>query len=364
MGALLTTAESSTPATVPAPTPTEQAVVSLAADGLEWDAYVVSRPNATADHLWGWREIFSATLKQRPEYLIAHRGSRVVGVLPLVLFNSWLFGRFAVSVPFLNYGGLLADDGPTGALLVAEATRMTKAFGGTHLELRHQERQLPGVPCRMHKIRMLLDLPATSESLWAAIDRKVRNQVRKAQKESLTTAVGGAELLDEFYSVFARNMRDLGTPVHGRQLFERVLAVFGGAATIHLVRHGAQPAAAALTLRFRDTVIVPWASSVRELRHLCPNMLLYWSMLEHSVTAGAREFDFGRSTRGAGTHQFKAQWGAAEIPLHWEYVLLARSGVPDQGPAGGKVGLATTAWKRLPVAWANLLGPSLIRQIP
>ena len=54
--------------------------------------------------------------------------------------------------------------------------------------------------------------------MWEVIDRKVRNQIRKAEKSALTVERGGAELVGEFYTVFTRNMRDLGTPVYSRAL--------------------------------------------------------------------------------------------------------------------------------------------------
>ena len=61
---------------------------------------------------------------------------------------------------------------------------------------------------------------------WLALDRKIRNQVRKAEKSSLTAAQGGIELVTDFYQVFSRNMRDLGTPVYPRSLLdERNLSV-------------------------------------------------------------------------------------------------------------------------------------------
>jgi peptidoglycan/LPS O-acetylase OafA/YrhL len=93
-------------------------------------------------------------------------------------------------------------------------------------------------------------------------------------------------------------------------------------------------------------------------------MLLYWQMLEHSVQQGARTFDFGRSSPGSGTHQFKRQWGATERPLHWEYVLLTRTSAPDQGPQNPRFSLLIESWKRLPVWVANRLGPGIVRNIP
>ena len=44
-------------------------------------------------------------------------------------------------------------------------------------------------------------LDETSELMWSRLDRKVRNQVRKAEKSGVTVESGGVELLDDFYPV-------------------------------------------------------------------------------------------------------------------------------------------------------------------
>jgi FemAB-related protein (PEP-CTERM system-associated) len=211
---------------------------------------------------------------------------------------------------------------------------------------------------------MTLRLPSSTEQAWTALDRKVRNQVRKAQKAGLDVEVGGVELVDEFYRVFARNMRDLGTPVYPKALFTATMAAFPHRARVFVVRHGRRPVAAAIRLAFRDSVLNPWASSLREFRHLCPNMLLYWAMLEEAVGRGATTFDFGRSSAGGGTHQFKLQWGALEHPLCWEYVLFRRPEPPDQGPSNANFARAIAVWQRLPLSLANLAGPIIARHLP
>ena len=54
----------------------------------EWTAYVSRHPDATVDHLWGWRDVFTRVFRQQCVYLAARRDGRVVGVLPLVCFRS------------------------------------------------------------------------------------------------------------------------------------------------------------------------------------------------------------------------------------------------------------------------------------
>ncbi len=340
--------------------------VQAATDGVAWNAFVAAHPAGTVDHLWQWRHVIADALGHESLYLEARRATTVVGVLPLVLVRSRIFGRSVISLPFLNYGGILADgnDPDVVQALIDAARDAASRFGGSHVELRHTRRQSATLPCRQHKLAMLRDLPASSETLWTALDRKVRNQVRKAQKAELTVASGGVELVDEFYDVFSRNMRDLGTPVYPKALFTLTLQTFAREARVVVVRHGRQTAAAGISLTFGRTVLNPWASSLRELRPLCPNMLLYWTLLEQAVADGAEVFDFGRSSPGAGTHQFKLQWGAVEHPLCWEYVLLSRPEPPDQGPSNAKFDRAIAIWQRLPLGIANRLGPIVAKHLP
>jgi hypothetical protein len=93
-------------------------------------------------------------------------------------------------------------------------------------------------------------------------------------------------------------------------------------------------------------------------------MLLYWAMIERAIAEGATVFDFGRSSPESGTHQFKLQWGAIEQPLCWEYLLLSRADVPDQGPANPKFERAIRLWQSLPLPVANVLGPRIARHLP
>lgn len=344
--------------------PASSLIVSRANDGKEWDAFVAASPAGTVDHLWGWREVISRAFGHESVYLTVRRGASIVGGLPLVLVRSRLFGRSVVSMPFLNHGGILGDDLDAVATLVDAARQVAIDFRASHVELRHTVRRCPDLPCRRHKLSMKLALAPTVDAVWTGLDRKVRNQVRKAQKEQLQAEFGGIELVDEFYAVFARNMRDLGTPVYSKQLFVSTLTTFVDRARVFVVRHGGRTAAAGVSIVHGGTVLNPWASSLREFRHLSPNMLLYWTMIEQAVNAGATTFDFGRSSPDSGTHQFKRQWGAVETPMCWEYVLLSRAEAPDQGPSNPKFDRAVRAWQSLPLSIANVLGPRIARHLP
>ena len=172
--------------------------VSIETGGSEWDAFLEGHPDATVEHLWGWREVYQRAFGHDCVYLAARRDGRVVGVLPLVRHRSWLFGRFLLSLPFFNYAGVVAEDAAVCRALVDEAESIARAHGATHVELRHRERQLPDMPYQQKKLGFSRPLPETADALWTGLDRKVRNQVRKAQKDGLTRISGGVELARDF----------------------------------------------------------------------------------------------------------------------------------------------------------------------
>jgi serine/alanine adding enzyme len=329
-----------------------------------WDAFVETHPDATAYHGWRWRGVFEKAFGHETVYLAAMDGDEVAGVLPLAIFRSRLFGRFAVSLPFVNYGGLCATAPAAVDALLERAASLARERRLAHVELRHVARRCPGLTAREHKVGMRMELPNDVARAWDGLDRKVRNQVRKAEKSALTARGGGVELLQRFYSVFSRNMRDLGTPVYSIDFFRAVLEACPNDARVFLVEHGDLPVAGGITLRHRGTVEIPWASSLREYRAQSPNNLLYWQIMQFAITSGAGTLDFGRSTPGEGTYHFKQQWGAQPFPLYWEYVLSGRAAPADLSPKNPKFGAAIAVWKRLPVALTTLIGPHIVRSIP
>lgn len=343
------------------------AVSEIRADGegLTWDRYVVDRPQASGYHLMAWRRVLEEAFGHQTFYLMAKdEQGEVRGVLPLVFLSSRLFGRFLVSMPFLNYGGIVTDSPEAQGALLASGVEVAKELGAAHIELRHQELMDMGWPYKQHKVSMRLELPGQFEILWKGFSSKLRSQVQRAQKEGMTVRIGGEEILGDFYRLYSRNMRDLGTPVYGRHFFETMLQTLPKDTRICTVSWKDLPVAAGFLYGFRNMLEIPWASSDRRYNHLAPNMLLYCSMLEYACRQGFHIFDFGRSTPGSGTFRFKEQWGAKPVPLHWYYWLASGEALPDLSPRNPKYELGIKLWRRLPLSVATWIGPFLSRRLP
>ncbi len=334
-------------------------------NGSAWDAFVTAHEESTNYHQYGWRNVVEKSFGHRTMYLAAtNRDNKICGVLPFVRMKSRIFGSFLVSLPFFNYGGLLASEQNVADKLLNASRKMLIGTGVDHIELRHFKIAADTDSTRSHKVTMILDLKTSEEEQWKDLDPKVRNQIRKAEKSGLSTVEGGLELLDGFYDVFCRNMRDLGTPVYGRNFFQNVLEEFPTTTRIIAVVHNGNTIAAALLTWYKNTLEVPWASSNRDFRSFCPNNLLYWQVIRFAIDMGARKLDFGRSTPGEGTYQFKKQWGARMVQLYWQYQLRDGNAPPEITPDNPKYRFAIQAWQRLPLMLTNLIGPHIVRCIP
>jgi hypothetical protein len=125
------------------------------------------------------------------------RAGRSPGVLPLVFLSSRLFGRFLVSMPFLNYGGIVTD-GP-------EAQGRCSRRGGSRQELGRPISSYGtrihgyGWPHKQHKVSMRLELPGRFAILWK--DFRQASSGSSAQKEGMTVRIG-EEILDDFIDCF------------------------------------------------------------------------------------------------------------------------------------------------------------------
>lgn len=312
-----------------------------------------------------WARILERGLAHRPHYLEATRDGRTVGVLPLAFVSSLLFGKFLVSLPYLNQGGPLADDDETKGALIDEAVVLADRLDVKYLELRNLgEIEHPALTeKKTSKVLMWRQLPQTPEELWKSYKAEVRNQIRKGEKCELAVAWGTGDLLGEFYEVFSRNMRDLGTPVFGRALFSTMLEALPGRAELCIVRLGAAPIAGALLLHGAGFTEVPSASSLREHNKTCANMLMYHHLLLRAVERGQGVFDFGRSSADSGTYKFKRQWGAEPTPSIWQYHVRHGS-VSDVRPDNPKYQRKIETWKKLPLWLTRLAGPYIVRGIP
>jgi len=327
----------------------------------EWDRFVRLEPGACGYHSWPWVRIVREAAGLEVYPLMALREGEIVGILPLARQRLWPLKAQLLSLPFVNYAGLLCADEEAENALLEAALRLAQERGAARIELRHTSPRASAWGRRVDRVRFVLDLPAKTEDLWRSLPGERRTQVRRAQKNGLVPQTGDADLLQDFYGIISRTWRDHGSPVLPRRFFAAVMGYHPSDTRICVVRSGDRVVAAGFLYRFGERVEVPWVGSLPEFSSSQPGVLLYWTMLQQGCEWGARVFDFGRSPKGSGTAVFKKRWGGVEEQLFW-------SVWPATSAEGGTSPLATSLvknlWKRLPVGLATSLGARLSPNIP
>ncbi|MCH8533145.1 MAG: FemAB family PEP-CTERM system-associated protein [Saccharospirillum sp.] len=328
-----------------------------------WQAFVQQHAHASAYHHPAFLMHIQQVFGHPGQILAAFDRGSLVGGLPLTIMRSRLFGAFAVSVPYFNYGGPLSEYQDVIEALLEAADSLVPQEQLSHVEVRTT---LPGLPrpCVTKKVSMLLALPASQGELDSQLGAKVRAQTKKAEPQRPEIRFGGLELLDDFYHIFAINMRDLGTPVYAKGWFRALLADEQLNTTLAVAYLDGKPVSTGFLLGHRKLLEIPWASTLRQANGQDMNMWLYRQILGFAIDQGYHHFDFGRSTEGAGTYRFKKQWGARPVQHYWYYLSESGKAVADTNPDNPKYKLMIATWKRLPVWLTRIIGPGVIKNVP
>jgi FemAB-related protein (PEP-CTERM system-associated) len=334
-------------------------------DAAEWDAYVAAHPQATPFHSRAWCEAITRATGHRC-HLVTARDARggLTGLLPLHHIRSPLFGQALVGSGFAVGGGILADDRAVAATLASGAAEMARALGVPSVELRGGP--LPEGEGWMRDEGVYAgfarDLAGDDDAELLAIPRKQRAEVRKARASALTVTIGRDDAeRDDHYRVYATSVRNLGTPVFPKSLFDAVLDAFGEGADILTVRDGGRPIASVLSLYWRGVVMPYWGGGLADARRLRANELMYFALMSHARARQCIAFDFGRSKVGTGPCYYKKNWGFEPQPLAYARWLAPGRRARDTNPNSAKYRMQVDLWKRLPLWAANRIGPLIAR---
>jgi FemAB-related protein (PEP-CTERM system-associated) len=323
------------------------------------EGFVADHPEAELFHRPGWTRAIERGTGQAGRYLVAedHAG-RLTGLLPLTRIRSPLFGSALVSTGFGVGGGIVAGTGMAVEALAAAAWSLAEREDCPSVTLRGG--RLPEGWRREEGVYagFVRDLPGSEEAILKSIPRKQRAEVRRSLALGLEVKEGrDRRSLDDHYRVYSESVRNLGTPVFPRSLFEAMAREWGEDSDILTVHSDGRPVAAVLSLYFKGVVHPYWGGGTREARALRANDLLYYSLMRRASERGCTGFDFGRSKLGTGAFAFKKNWGFEPRPLRY----ASKGAQRDVNPASPRYRLQTAAWRRLPLPVANRIGPLLAR---
>ena len=327
-----------------------------------WDAFVQVCASASFFHRSGWQRVIRDVFRHPTTYLYAEADGAIVGILPLAQVKSWLFGNSLASLPFAVYGGVAAHREDAAVELEHAAHALAQELGVDHLEYRNVGARHADWPTQDLYVTFRKNLLDTDDANMQAIPRKQRAMVRKGIKNGLTAQLENNP--DRFFDVYADNVHRHGTPAMPKRYFQALFDTFGkDCEVLTVLGPDGQVLSSVLSFYFRDEILPYYAGDALAARDLAANDFKYWELMRRARERGCRVFDYGRSKQGTGSYAFKKNWGFEPSPLHYEYRLYRRDSIPQNNPANAKYRLLIATWRRLPIGFANWLGPFIVRNL-
>jgi len=334
------------------------------ADVAEWDDFVIRHPDSTPFHLVAWKRTIEDSFGYRPLYVFATDGQRIRGILPVFLVKNYIIGKALISSPFAVYGGILADCDPALRALHAHVVGLGNELGVDYIELRNTRlEQCVSGPNVDRYVSFSQSLVPDETSMLESLPKKTRNLVRKALKQGFEMRYSVSDLRN-FMTLYATNMRRLGTPCFSSRYFSSLVRNFGDMVDVREVWLGGKPMAASLNFLFRGEMHIYYAAADTKYNALGPNTYMYFDHLRWGGAKGFKAFDFGRCKRGTGVFEFKRHWNTTMRELPYEIILVRRKELPNFSPANPKFEMAISLWRLVPLWVTRLVGPTLIRLFP
>jgi FemAB-related protein (PEP-CTERM system-associated) len=320
----------------------------------------VAESGGSVFHRPAWLRAVERGTGQRARGLLAEKNGAIVGWLPLSEVQSPLFGRMLASSGFAVEGGVLTSREGTALALCRAAEELAMRLSCSTIELRGGAVPQDWAVRTDSHCGFVVPLAAEDEAQLLAIPRKQRAEVRKGLEQEFEVAVGSSPADREaHYAVYAESVRNLGTPVFPRALFEAVLDELD--ADILTVRHDARPIASVLSLYHAGAVLPYWGGGTHAARALRANDRMYFELMRHARVRGCTRFDFGRSKTGSGAYSFKKNWGFEPEPLSYSSWTAPGADRRDADPTSARHAARIALWKMLPLSVASRLGPAIAR---
>jgi FemAB-related protein (PEP-CTERM system-associated) len=330
----------------------------------DWDRFVTNQTMGSFFMLSGWKRVIENTFGYQSCYFYAERDNEITAVAPLFLVSNWVVGRCLVSVPFGVYGGICAEDAESEQALLEHLKRYAAEAEVDHLELRSRSGPLfQDFHANSLYATFTTALSKDPEANLKRLPKDTRYMIRKAQKAGLQARHGWGQL-EDFYPLFANNLRNHGTPAFPRDLLDHLANEFDGRLDLMMVYSDSKPVAGVVSFIFRDTILPYYAGASPEAQRLAANNFMYWEVMKSAAESGIRTFDFGRSKKGTGSFVFKTQWNMSLEPLNYQVHLVRRKTVPNFSPLNPKFQLATRIWRSLPLGVTTTLGPHIVKWFP
>ena len=333
----------------------EKIKIASNSDQEKWDTFVKEN-NGTIFQTFKWKKIIEKTTSYQPYYFFIEEDDKIRAILPSFLIKSKIFGNKLISIPYGDESGPLGDKDSIN-LILNELNQ--NQLGLDQIEIHKLEVENKNFVKPWNYYAFLIDLNKKEEELFKSFDKKLRNTIKKAEKEKLIIEeVASIKQLKIFYSIYQKNMHELGTPPLTFKFFKNLFVeLHPENIKVHLIKNDRYVAGSIFLI---DNKTARWLHGVShpKFKNLNSITLMIWNFIKIYNTK-LETLDLGSTRENSGNFDFKRKFSNNLKDRNWKYLFFKKKPVID--PRTEELKTYIKIWKHIPLPICNLIGP-LIRK--
>jgi len=312
-----------------------------------------------------WIKAIEESYGLQPFIIALMEEKKILNAISFFLIKSNFFGKKLVSMPYGDYGGFLFSDVKVDWLL-KKLEDVAKENDVDYVEIRDPdtklEKSLESFETKLTYYNFTLNLNMSMDGIWKSFDKKVRNSIRKAEKNHVKVVKGSRKDLEEFYRLYLKTMKKLGSPPHSFDFFDNVFKFCSKNIKLLFAEHDDKKIAASIFFLYKKKIYYWKNVSDGKYLYLRPNDLILYKMIEFGQRRHYEELNFGRAKMYTGGFLFKKRWGGKMEELKYYYRIYKDCEIPD--PEEEKYKSLGRLWKSLPIFLIKRLGPMIRKNFP
>lgn len=330
-----------------------------------YDRLVAGHPDCVPFHARAWLQIINDTYGHQPICFVNQVGEPNSSALPLVEVSSRITGKRGVALPFADYCPPIATDAATYRTLFDQAVSYGRERGWRFIEVRGGRKYLGELPASVAFWEHTLDLTPGADKVFAQFEGRMRNAIRKSEREGIRVEVSvSPAAVATYYALHCETRRKHGAPPQPFAFFaslhRHMISKEGGIVAIGWLRD--VPVAGAVFLHHGSRAVYKFSASNEAYLSLRGNNSVLWEAIRWYANNGFSEMHFGRTSLGnEGLRKYKLGWATRESNLeYFKYDIGKQSYVTEVDKAEG---VQNRLFRHLPRPLFRLAGRALYRHL-
>src|SRR3989338_4540027 len=314
------------------------------------------------------RDLIVSNFKFKPLYLIAKLKEEIVGALPLFEAQSIIEGKRLVSIPYFPFGGVIGESNECKKELLEKAKELSKQV--KYLEIRQnyelEDSLMEGLVRQAPITDFFLNFKKTKEETFNSLDKRVRYDIRRAEKNNLQVKLGNEKkLLNDFYTVYLHTKKKRGVPAWPYDLFKEALVKCD--TLVGIVYFEEKPIAGGFFFLEKKHKNIEYGFGGVNYKYnpLCPYYALLWKVIEYGIDQNYLKLEFGGTTKeinDGDLYAFKERWCDEKKDIPYYFYAQKEENIPQLKSSFKLYKIYGKIWSLLPKFIIKIISPIVMRQ--